>query len=157
ANAFNVFQRGLHQFEIVRLCALWDRAEPNKENMPTIIELIDHDEVIEALAQETLAHWSGASGAISNPSEDSELQAVEREALRRITEDCGQQQAKKARRQLRKAIIDARAILNSARLAAVMNLRDKHLAHSLSQTRREQKTGPVATMKYGDEREILSA
>jgi hypothetical protein len=24
ANAFNVFQRGMHQFEIVRLCALWD-------------------------------------------------------------------------------------------------------------------------------------
>jgi hypothetical protein len=24
ANAFNVFQRGLHQIELVRLCALWD-------------------------------------------------------------------------------------------------------------------------------------
>ena len=26
ANAFNVFQGGLHQCEIVRLCALWDGA-----------------------------------------------------------------------------------------------------------------------------------
>ena len=34
ANAFNVFQRGLHQFEIVRLCALWDAAEAEKENIP---------------------------------------------------------------------------------------------------------------------------
>jgi hypothetical protein len=26
ANAFNVFQQGMHQIEIVRLCALWDLA-----------------------------------------------------------------------------------------------------------------------------------
>ena len=32
ANASNVFQRGMHQFEIVRLCALWDRAELTREN-----------------------------------------------------------------------------------------------------------------------------
>jgi hypothetical protein len=24
ANAFNVFSRSMHQFEVVRLCALWD-------------------------------------------------------------------------------------------------------------------------------------
>jgi AbiU2 len=57
ANAFNVFQRGLHQFEIVRLCALWDRAGDERENIPSIIELIDHLDVIEALAQET--EWHG--------------------------------------------------------------------------------------------------
>jgi hypothetical protein len=39
ANAFNVFQRGMHQFEIIRLCSLWDSAGPEKENLPTIIEL----------------------------------------------------------------------------------------------------------------------
>jgi hypothetical protein len=33
ANAFNVCQRGLHQFELVRLCALWDRVEPEKEDV----------------------------------------------------------------------------------------------------------------------------
>ncbi len=37
-----------------------------------------------------------------------------------------------------------------------MQLRDKHLAHSLSETRREQKA-PVAPMKYGDERDLLNA
>jgi hypothetical protein len=31
ANAFIVFRHGLHQFEIVRLCALWDSAEPEKK------------------------------------------------------------------------------------------------------------------------------
>jgi hypothetical protein len=35
ANAFKVFQRGMHQVEIVRLCALWDSADLAKENIPT--------------------------------------------------------------------------------------------------------------------------
>jgi hypothetical protein len=35
-----------------------------------------------------------------------------------------------------------------------MNIRDKHLAHSLERTRRE-KRGPVAQMKYGDETAVL--
>jgi hypothetical protein len=59
ANAFNVFQQGMHQIEIVRLCALWDGVDPEikKENIPTIIELIDNPNVIETLAQETTSHW----------------------------------------------------------------------------------------------------
>ena len=38
-----------------------------------------------------------------------------------------------------------------------MNLRDKHFAHSLSETRREKKVGPQPPMKYGDERKMLEA
>jgi AbiU2 len=158
ANAFNVFQRGLHQFEIVRLCALWDRAEMARENIPTIIELVDHADVIEFLVEETRSHWTEQEGAIiSNPSDDPELRKLEMEAMKVSNKRFGQQQAMKERRELRKAIRDARAIMASERLTAIMNLRDKHLAHPLSHTRREQKTGPVKPMKYGDEREILRA
>ena len=39
----------------------------------------------------------------------------------------------------------------------MMNLRDKYLAHSLTETRRERKVGPVDPMKYGDERYMLNA
>ena len=39
--------------EIVRLCALWDSAELEKENIPTVIDLIDHPDVIAMLAEET--------------------------------------------------------------------------------------------------------
>jgi hypothetical protein len=41
-------------------------------------------------------------------------------------------------------------------LASVMNLRDKHLAHSLTSTRRE-KRAPVQPMKLGDETHLLNA
>jgi hypothetical protein len=156
ANAFNVFQRGLHQFEIVRLCALWDGADPDKENIPTIIELIDHPDVAEALAKETIAYWSDAGGGILNPSDDPGLCVLEKEALQRANESFGQEQGEKAREELRKAITDARSIFTSSKLAGIMNLRDKHLAHSLSQTRRERKAA-VVPMKYGDEREVLCA
>src|SRR5215469_10197870 len=72
ANAFNVFQQGMHQFEIVRLCALWDSSELEKENIPTIIELIDHPNVIDTLAQETASHWQHMNGEVLNPSDDPE-------------------------------------------------------------------------------------
>jgi hypothetical protein len=138
----------------VRLCALWDRAGDERESIPSIIELIDHPDVIEALAIETLAHWSG-TGGLMNPSDDPELQAFEREEIQRINEAFGEKQAQKARDGLRKAIDDAQAISSSSRLAGIMNMRHKHLAHSLSETTAEKILGPVAPMKYGDEREIL--
>jgi hypothetical protein len=139
ANAFNVFKQGMHQFEIVRLCALWDSVKREKENIPTIIKLIDHPDVIEALAQETASHWR---------SKDDQQFA--------------QEEAQKARDDLRKAIDDSRTIIASTRLASIMHLRDKHLAHSLSQTwsekeREENKVEPLPPMKYGDERDMLNA
>jgi hypothetical protein len=63
AHAFKVFRTSLYQFEIVRLCALWDPAKDNKksipteESIPTIIELIDPNDAIDALAQQTLEQW----------------------------------------------------------------------------------------------------
>jgi AbiU2 len=156
ANAFNVFQRGLHQFEIVRLCALWDRADLDKENIPTIIELIDHNDVIEILAQETVSHRLDEGGSIPNPSDDPHLHALEIDMLMGSNESFANEQAQMARIELRKAIQDSHAILKSSRLQGIMNLRNKHLAHSLSHTRREM-AGPVAPMKYGDEREVLNA
>jgi hypothetical protein len=44
--------------------------------------------------------------------------------------------------------------LKSSTLGSIMNLRHKHLAHSLTETKLE-KAGPVAPMKYGDERKVL--
>jgi hypothetical protein len=152
ANAFNVFRRGLHQFELVRLCALWDSADPDKENIPTIIELINQPDVIEAFAQETLSHWNGIGGHIIE--EDAELHAQATEALERSNKQFGEEQAQKARNDLRRVIGEARQMLTSSKLAGIMNIRDKHLAHSLSQTRREQKAA-IEPMKYGDEREVL--
>jgi hypothetical protein len=157
ANAFIVFRHGIHQFEIVRLCAIWDSADLDKENIPTIIELIDHPDVIETLAQETAAHWKGQEANILNPSDDPELSALEVEAMRRSNDEFGEQQAQRAREGLREAVNSSRTILAAPKFTSMMNLRDKYLAHSLTETRRERKVGPIDPMKYGDEREMLNA
>jgi len=60
-HAFYAFQHGMHQIELVRLCALWDSVDLKKENVPTIIELIgpSNGDVVKALAEETASHWEG--------------------------------------------------------------------------------------------------
>jgi AbiU2 len=157
ANAFNVFQRSMHQIEIVRLCAIWDSIDLDKENIPTVVALIDDDEIIETLAEETRSHWvGGASERLLNPSNDPAIAAIEREMVKAANLQFADEQASTARTELRRAIADMREVLGWERLASVMNIRDKHLAHSLETTRRE-KNGPVQPMKYGDETELLNA
>ena len=63
----------MHQFEIVRLCALWDRAEPEKENIPSVIELIDDPNVIEVLAEETRRALEGNRRPDFDPPDDPEF------------------------------------------------------------------------------------
>ena len=155
ANASIVFRNGLHQFEIVRLCALWDSADLQKENIPLLIELIDHPDVAETIAEEALAYRANQPvGHILNAPEDAELHEFVVETLRL---DNIEQDAKRVRDDLRQAICDSRAILASPKHELIMNIRDKYLAHSLTETRRERKTGTIAPMKYGDERDILNA
>jgi hypothetical protein len=157
ANAFKVFQRSMHQFEIVRLSALWESDfKPNAENILIVIELIDSATIIDALADEMRSHWVDRPLArLLNPSEDPAEAAIVDEARRRHNVEFGDQQAVKAKAGLLKAIADARAISASPLLKSVLNLRHK-LAHSLTTTRME-KSGPVPPVKYGDETTLLEA
>jgi hypothetical protein len=143
ANAFNVFQRSMYQFEIVRLCALWDSVDIDKANIPTVIELIDDDSIIDILAEETRIHWANEATVLLNPSVEPALNSAERDAVRRSELKWADHEAATAKTELRRAIADARAIVGSPQLASIMNIRDKHLAHSLERTRREKK-GPIA-------------
>jgi hypothetical protein len=156
ANAFNVFRQGMHQIEIVRLCALWDGVGIDKENITTVIELVDNDEVIETLAEETRrAHLTGSGIGLINPSGDHALAAIEQDAIKHNQIQFANEEASKAKTELREAITAARAISGSPLLASVMNLRDKHLAHSLTITKREKRAA-VEPMKYGYEVTLLN-
>ena len=156
ANAFKVFQRGMHQIEIVRLCALWDSADPAKENIPTVIELIDDKAVIKILHDETRSHWADQPvGNVPTEPPDADLEELAREALKQSNVTFGNQQAAQMVSGLNAAISNARDVLASDTLNKVMNLRHKHLAHSLEQTRREQDE-PIPPMQYGDETALLN-
>jgi AbiU2 len=147
-----LFRECMFRFEIVRLCALWDRPYPDlsREGIPTIIALIDNAEVIEALVDETHASWTGVSPV--DPSEVVETDAAVRELLGRLANERAIEEAVKARDGLTNSIAQARKIESSTILRSARNLRDKHLAHSLSETSHEKKG---AVLKYGDERKLL--
>ena len=154
AHAFHLFRECMFRFEIVRLCALWDRPYPDlsREGIPTIIALIDNAEVIAALVDESHASWTGVSPV--DPSEVEETDVAVRELLGRLANERAIEEAVKARDGLTNSITQARKIESSTILRSARNLRDKHLAHSLSETSQE-KEGAVLPMKYGDERKLL--
>jgi len=105
-----------------------------------------------ALVDETHASRMGVSPV--DPSEVVETDAAVRELLERLANEPAQEEAAKARDGLTNTIAQARKIESSTILRSVRNLRDKHLAHSLSETSQE-KEGAVLPMKYGDERKLL--
>jgi hypothetical protein len=156
ANAFNVFQRSMYHFEVVRLCAIWDGADSEKESIPSVVALIDDDAIIEILAEDAGRPWrdGGGSGLINPPDDPLQREAME-QAVKQVDRQFGLQQAAKAKAGLREAISEVRAIVSSAQLESMMNLRHKHLAHSLTETRRE-KSGPVQPMKVGDETDLMN-
>jgi hypothetical protein len=153
ANAFLVFQRSMYQLEIVRLCALWDSADLKKENIATVIELIDDDEIIQLLADEAA---TGDLGQISiiNPTGDSVLDAKIAQAARDSDEQFGIAQSIRARCELRETIASAREIAQSEQLKSIMNARHKYIAHSLTETKLERR-GPILPMKVGDETNLI--
>src|SRR5262245_7022717 len=143
ANAFNVFQQTLYHFEILRLCALWDRAWPDlsRESIPTIVELIADANVIDALVDETRSAWT--RWMLPVDPEDPTTDAALRESLARLNERPVEEKAAEVSDGLKKSIALGRKIENSAILGSVRKLRDKHLASALLQTFQEKETaGP---------------
>jgi hypothetical protein len=153
--AFRVFQSAMHQFELVRLCALWDSAQADRESIMTVVELVDNDDVILALAEETFAAYANLSTAVYHQDhETEEMRKLIADAMSRSNAEFGDQQAWQAIDDLKNAIKATREFESSALMASLRNHRDKYLAHSLRSTRRE-KLGPIAPLQYGNETAVL--
>ena len=156
ANAFNSFREAMHQIEIVRLCALWDAANLDRESIPTIIELIDNDDVNAALAEEERSrHEVPAAPLDDNQFENAETKNLVAKAIEKQQQEFGEKRAKQAMNELKATIKQARALRTSDRLNSLRNLRDKHLAHYLVDCRAEKAGVPIEPAKYGDERQVL--
>ena len=143
ANAFNLFRQCMSHFEIVRLCALWDPPSPDRESIPTIVKLLkDHPDVIDALVEETR---TTALVGVRDPALAELSPSIEEQAQRKTAE---------ARDEIERCIRKGQEIEHSPPLASVKNVRDKHLAHSLSKT--VAKKRPVLPVNPGDERQPAS-
>ncbi len=156
ANAFNAFREAMQQIELVRLIAFWDQPHVDNETIPSVVELIDDDKVINALADTARAMYGSAPEPM-----DPDATADEREFAARVVKEYnaqrGEEHAAEAVEGLRKAIADARAVKSSPQLKSIRNLRNKHVAHYLTQTIAEKNGEIIAPMKLGDEKPVLEA
>jgi AbiU2 len=156
ANAFNVFTDAFYKFEVIRLCVLWDprsREDLDVESIPAVVDLIKGGEVLERLRQDTwreFAHWPAAN---LGRFDESEREMIE-QAMRRHQEAFATERTQYLIRHLGTAIRWAEQLADSELLNSVRNARNKHLAHSVAETRLEKRQ-PVANMRYGDERRLL--
>ena len=146
-HAFNVFQRAMHGFEIVQLCALWDKPDYSlaHNSIPTVHALIDRDDVVERLVDDVRNFWPDRTVS----------QAPLGQALANYNSRMRREEAGKALTVLSALRKSVPQTLASNLLTSVRNLRDRDLAHALERTRAEERA-TVAPMKYGDEKDLLA-
>jgi hypothetical protein len=158
ANAYHTFTRGLQEIELVRLCSLWDRGERDAFSIPTVVDLIDDDNVIDRISQlagETRRYAHDPEKPLGETDED-------REIIRRALSRMGEREERQERRRMclvtRRTIQEAREIAGSEMLRNVVNFRNKYIAHATGLTRRERDegNGPLPLPKLGDETELLN-
>lgn len=156
AHAFNLFQRTMYDHELVLICALWDKKGLDKESIPTVIELINHPEIIDLLCFETYSQWGVdlrdvTYGQIKSTSyRDHNF----RKNLSEIS--YGQEQSVNNRTRLKSIIEEAKTIECSDKLRDLANFRHKHIAHRLEKTWLE-KQGLIPNPKYGHEDDLIDA
>lgn len=130
AHAFNLFQTASHRQELIWLCALWDKPAANRLSLPTIRVLVDDPSVRARLRGHIVGHWP----------DDARF---------------GNNQADRLLGWMDRALPIVAHIETSQRLRELQNFRDKHLAHSLSETYAEAKGVVFKLPKYGFERALL--
>ncbi|RYY06023.1 MAG: hypothetical protein EON55_24380, partial [Alphaproteobacteria bacterium] len=127
ANAFRRFQTSMAGFEVIRICACWQVPDLNDASIPNILGLIQDAAVRAAITADVEA---GSQLAIQTAMATHVLQHVD-DAVRR-----------------------AAAVQADPRFNAVLNHRNRYLAHNLQRTRLEERT-TVDRMKHGDEAWLL--
>lgn len=130
ANAFNLFQHVQLRHELIRLGALWDRAEANRISLQTIHALVDDHAVKAVLRARIRASWGDE-------------------------DRFGEEQATRLMQWLEGALAVIPRIAKSARLADLKNFRDKKLAHALTMSNAESRGVVFKPPKYGFERTLL--
>jgi hypothetical protein len=154
AHAFNQFRRSMHLFEIIRLCAIWDKPREDRESIPTIIASFNEPELIDQLAQETHALYVNEEPPDEFPRADNVQRTSNKSWWTQDREAFGKQAEEIIRERLLFAINKADEIQKSPRLKALMDLRHAYIAHNLDLP--DMKTdATVADLKYGDESSVF--
>ncbi len=154
-HSFKHFQAAMHRYEIVRLLALWDRAEENVYSIPKAVMLIDDKEVQEALKKLVYETHANATAFRVSQREYSDEDKAEFDKIIKDTQiERGIEQAGKTELGLIGTIKEVEKTIASDKLESIRNVRD-HISHSLEKTRREISVD-IVPMKFGDEKSLLT-
>jgi hypothetical protein len=157
AHAYNQFQRSMHLFEIIRLCALWDPLGTDRESIPTIVELFNEPELIEQIAREMHDIYANEPQPHDpDASQDPDDIAASKAWWEKDRSIFAQVAAQQVHEKLAFAAAKAAEIQASPRLKTLRDFRDASIAHNLTLPEPDLATeAPVTGVRYGDETELL--
>jgi len=157
AHAFNQFQRSMHLFEIVRLCALWDPPGTDRESIPTIIELFNEPALVDQIARDRHDLYANETEPVdADASSDPQHVAARKAWWKKDRSAFARDAEQQVRQQLAFAADKAAEVRASSRLKAMRKFRDAYIAHNLTLPEPDMKTEEkVAPVRYGEERALL--
>ena len=151
AYALNDFQMLLYHGELMKLTALWDRADLDKCSIPTIHALIDDPKVIRRLFRRFLKGTFGEIRSVNFSDLDDPLGSrlrYRRSSFRRARERFAQHAL---------AGLDlAKRTEGSAQLRSIVDHRARYFAHNLDLAHPSVEAKPYTPPKHGYERELLN-
>jgi len=149
-HSFQLFQSTMLNYEILRLCALWDKPKDNSNSIMTVIDNVDDDRVLD-LIYGRVREWFVPRDKVEfiGPIKKDDFT----KSCPHLKTSRGNLDAIEAADEIASAIKNAREVFASDELHAMRIQRDKRMAHSLSDLTKER-TRPVV-LKYGFEKEIL--
>lgn len=152
AHAFNQFQRSMHLFELVRLCAMWDGPGHDRESIPTIIALFNKPELIDQLVADAQAfHANEVPPDTVDAESASKWWKGNRTAFADVV-------AATIREKLSFAVSRSEEILATPQLKALKDFRHSYIAHNLNIPEPSGAAeSSVEKLNYGTETVILNA
>ena len=157
AHAFNQFQVSMHLFEVMRLCAIWDKPSPDRESIPTIIALFNEPKLIDQLINEIRGSYADEPPpADFHDGDDAQEIAAKESWWKQGRETVVRQVQEVTRDRLSFAANKAAEVQASSRLKALVDFRDRYIAHNLDIAQPEMSDeASVEHLKYGDETSLL--
>lgn len=129
--AFNLLQDSLYKFEIIRLCAVWEKAGVGRDSIPTIINLVDDRKVRKVLATNEFDRWRRISPRILDPSDDPVEHATKEKLIASNFECQVKKRARTSIRELCRVIRKAKEIPDNDAFEALRAHRNQYHVHTL--------------------------
>ncbi|MEL7178392.1 MAG: hypothetical protein AAFN63_01035 [Pseudomonadota bacterium] len=154
ANAFNDLQRSMQFYFLVRLSAIWDKASPDRESIPTVIALLGKPEVADWFVNETYQyHLNMAPPRELNPTTDPAEQRLRAEYWASYNLNRAEKERANVRRWITFATRVVPRVEHSFLAKSLRPFRDRYIAHNLGAS--VDNKGSPTKLRHGDEDKLL--